>query len=167
MHCLQGKVLDSRSVNQSLSRRQKRNWTTPSLSDVQILNTVFWPHSSDTNKGFNSLWHPGCLFFQHLGNTSVFKTAFIIHHYTYLNFLPIHHTSALTVVWTSQSTPLHCVLACDGLTCPQVSVQACQRHELLLQSENLGLLRSPSSSLFHPLSSVPYSSNFHLATKKN
>lgn len=120
----QGEVLDSRSVNQSPSRRQKRNWTTWSLSEMQILNTVFCHGSSDTNKGFHSLRYPGCFSFQHLGNSSSHSRDSF--HNPSLHLLePLahpSHMSTLTVTWTSHFTSPRRVLPLTGLTCPQVSV---------------------------------------------
>lgn len=120
----QGKVLDSRSVNQSPSRRQKRNWTTQSLSDMRILNTVFWHGSSDINKGFHSLRHPGCFSFQYLGNSSSHSRDSFHNPSLHLLELLAHpsHMSALTVTWTSHFTSLKRVLPLTGLTYPQVSV---------------------------------------------
>ena len=124
VRCSQGKVLVSRSVNQSPSRRQKRNWTTQSLSDMQSLNRVFWQGSSDTNKGFHSLRHPGCFSFQHLGNSSSHSQDWFHNPSLHLLELLAHpsHLSALIVTWTSHFTSLRCVLPLTGLTCPQVSV---------------------------------------------
>lgn len=122
--CSQGEGLDSRSVNQSPSRRQKRNWTTQSVSDMQILNTVFWHGSSDTNKGFHSLRHPGCFFFQHLGNSSSHSRDSFRDPSLHLLELLAHpsHLSTLTVMRPSHFTSLRHILALAGLTCPQVAV---------------------------------------------
>ena len=126
VHCSQGKAIGSRSVNQSPSRRQKRNWTKQSLSDMQILNTVFWRGSSDKNKRFHSLQHPGCFSFQHLGNSSSHSQDRFHNPSLHLLELLAHpsHLSALTVTWTSHFTSLGHVLLLTGLTCPQVSVHS-------------------------------------------
>lgn len=126
LHGSPDEVLDSRSVNQSPSRRQKRNWTTQSLSDMQILNTVYWRGSSDTNKGFHSLRHPGCFSFQHLGNSSSHSRDSFHNPSLHLLELLAHpsHVSALTVTWTSHSTSPRRILPLTGLTCPQVSVHS-------------------------------------------
>lgn len=122
--CSQGKVLDSRSVNQSPCRRQKRNWTMQNLSDMQILNIAFWHGSSDRNKGFHSLWHHCCCFFQHLGNSSSQSEDSFHNPLLHLLELLAHpsHMPALMAMWTSHFTSLRCVLPLKGLTCPRVSV---------------------------------------------
>lgn len=122
----QGKELDSRSVNQSPSGRQRRNWTAQSLPDMPILSTVIWPGSSNTNKGFHSPWHPGCFSFQHLGNASTHSWDSF--HNLSLHFLePLahpSHMSAPTVSWTSHFTSLGHVLPLTWLTRPRVSVHS-------------------------------------------
>lgn len=94
------------------------------LSDMQILNTAFWRGSSDRNKGFHSLWHHCCGFFQHLGNSSSQREDSF--HNPLLHSLELlahpSHMPALTATWTSHFTSLRCVLLLTGLTCPQVSV---------------------------------------------
>lgn len=126
VRCLQGEELDSRSVNQSPSGRQRRNWTAQSLPDTPILSTAVWPGSSDTNKGFHSPQHPGCFSFQHLGNASTHSRDSF--HNPSLHFLkPLAHpsqTSAPTVSWTSHFTSLGHVLPLTRLTRPQVSVHS-------------------------------------------
>lgn len=135
----QGEVLDSRSVNQSPSRRQRRNWASPSLSDTKNPSTVLWRSSSDADKEFHSLQRSGCFSFQHLGNSSS--------HSQDKFHNPSLHTSTLTVRWTSHITSLRPVLPLAALALPSGFCPwhvSTINHENL--GENLGLLRQPGSS---------------------
>lgn len=94
------------------------------------------------------------------------RTDFIIHYCTCLNFLPIHHTCQHSWQCGPHTSHLSDVsFPSQGWLALRFLSTECQLHKLF-PSESLGLLREPSSSLFHPLPSALCKSNFHLTTGK-
>lgn len=85
------------------------------------------------------------------------KAAFIIHHWTYLKFLPIHHMSALAVPWTSHLTSLWCILPFTELTCPWISVHGMSAPSIDIAEQKLRAAEIAQQLFLLPFGTVqPY-----------